>query len=62
MFAGITAIGNRTIKGLLSEFRSADKAFEEGATNYTVRSIGERLLDYLAKHYDKEFGDFPTQA
>ena len=57
MFTGTTSIGNRTIGKLVSEFRDADPAFNADAepTNYAVRSVGGRLLQYLRQVYASTF-------
>jgi hypothetical protein len=57
MIAGITSIGNRTIKSLISEFKRTDKAFigERLPTNFTTRSIGERIKQFIWKHYSNEY-------
>ncbi len=57
MFTGIVSIGNRTVKSLLSDFTSTDKAFKSGATNYTVKTIAERLLKSLRTHYQAEYSE-----
>lgn len=53
MFAGITSIGHRTIGKLISDFRESDRAFVPDAAqlNYTVKSVGNRLLQYLGEAY-----------
>lgn len=55
MFTGIASIGDRTVKSLLSDFISKDKAFKPDATNYTVKSIAKRLLESMQSHYQSEF-------
>jgi hypothetical protein len=57
MVAGITSIGDRTIKSLINEFKGTDKAFagERLPTNFTTRSIGERIKQFIAKQYSKEY-------
>ena len=53
MFTGITSIGSRTIGKLISEFRQSDSVFhaDSGPTNYAVRSVGDRLLQFLRQPY-----------
>ena len=53
MFTGITSIGNRTIGKLISDFRGKDPVFDTDAepSNYTVRSVGNRLLQSLRQLY-----------
>lgn len=55
MFAGAVFIGNRTVKSLLEEFKSEDKVFTGNPTNYTLRSVSERLLKFIWEHYVKEY-------
>ena len=57
MFTGTTSIGNRTIGKLISQFREADPAFDEDAepTNYSVRSVSGRLLEFLRQSYASTF-------
>ena len=49
MFTGTTSIGTRTIGKLISQFREADPVYDADAkpSNYTVRSVGGRLLQSL---------------
>ena len=64
MYTGITSIGDRTIKSLVSEFKEKDKAFrtQPSVTNFTVKSIAKRLLDHLAAYYDEGFRDHGEYA
>jgi hypothetical protein len=56
MTAGIASIGNRTIKSLLREFISIDKAFQtKRPTNYTVNSIGTRIKEFIWERYQNEY-------
>lgn len=57
MVSGITSIEDRTIKSLINEFKSNETAFNEKVrpTNYTVKSIGTKLLSYIYKFYKKAF-------
>ena len=57
MFTGITSIGKRTIGKLISEFRQADSAFREDdhPSNYSVRIVGDRLLQFLRQPYASTF-------
>jgi len=57
MFAGQVAIGNRTIKNLIGEFKATDKVFKGRATNYTLKSVAMRLLKFMWGYYYKEFPD-----
>ena len=53
MFSEITSIGNRTIGKVISEFREEDRAFDADAepSNYTVRTVADRLLGSLRQYY-----------
>lgn len=51
MFTGITAVGDRTVKSLLNEFKRKDRAFDPRIPNYTVKSVGKRLLEHLSEYY-----------
>ena len=57
MFTGITSIGNRTIGKMISEFKERDRAFSTDTepSNYTVRTIGDRLLRSLRQSYASTF-------
>jgi hypothetical protein len=57
MATGIVSIGERTIKSLIGEFKTNDPAFSfpKKPTNYTVNSIGRRLLEFVWSHYSKEY-------
>jgi len=55
MITGISSIGNRTIKSLINEFKTEDKAFKKGATNYTVKTVAERLKTFIDGFYQGEY-------
>ena len=57
MTTGISSIGARTIKSLINEFKGKDNAFSKKsrAPNYTVKSIGNRFLNFISKYYEKEY-------
>ena len=58
MHTGITSIGERTVRSLVNEFKLKDKAFANARSrNYTVRSVGERLLEWLWGHYSDAYSD-----
>lgn len=58
MHTGITSIGERTVRSLVSEFKQKDRAFMQGRSrNYTVRSVGERLLKWLWQHFSDAYSD-----
>ena len=55
MFAGISAIGDRTIKSIIEEFR-ADEAPEIAKKDeYTVAEIGDKLMGILRERYAQEY-------
>ena len=57
MFTGMTSIGSHTIGKLISQFKKDSTLFDEDAepTNYTVRSVGVGLLEYLRQSYASTF-------
>ncbi len=55
MCAGIAYIGNRSLKSLIYEFKAKDRAFKSKASNYTLKSIAERLLSFLWGHYAAQY-------
>ena len=59
MTTGIASIGNRTIKSIIREFKTKESAFKRGnrAANYTVNSIGQKLLDFIMVYYRPEFSN-----
>ncbi len=57
MTAGIAAIGDRTIKNLVAEFKAKDKVFKAKSPNYTLRSVGERMLSFLWGYYIEQYPD-----
>lgn len=57
MFAGIVSIGDRTIKNLIGEFKSADPIFKSTHIDYTLSSAGNRLLEFIWKYYSEEYPD-----
>ena len=63
MTTGLASIGNFTIKNLINQFKSSDKAFKKGKqqSNYTVKGIAERLLTFINTYYLKEFSDKQKQ-
>ena len=56
MTAGITGLGNRTIKSLISEFK--DKKFlfkkKQESSSYTLENVGNNLMEYISPHYLNE--------
>lgn len=58
MSAGEVAIGNRTIKNLLGEFKKTD-SFEKSTegTSYTLKSIGRKLLRFMWGYYLQMYPD-----
>lgn len=63
MTSGISSIGDRTIKSLISEFKRTDKAYvgNKLPTNFTVRSVGERIQEFIMAHYSNEFPEERTK-
>lgn len=59
MTAGAVSIGDRTVKSLINEFKTRDNAFNQKRrpTNYTVRSIGQRLLNFIDDFYVNEYSE-----
>ena len=55
MFTGITSIGGRTIKSLISEFKSSHIKKKFAGTNPTVKTIADKLLEFLSDHYKKQY-------
>ena len=55
MFAGISAIGDRTIKSLIEEFRAEEAPRIANKGEYTVAKIGERLMEILRERYVQEY-------
>jgi 5'-3' exonuclease len=56
---GIASIGKRTIKSLIEEFKSKEPAFwkKPKPKNYTVKSIAEKILEFIAKKYEDIYPD-----
>lgn len=61
--AGAVSIGDRTVKSLINEFKTKDKAFslKRRPTNYTVKSIAERLLSFIGGFYQHEYSQAPEK-
>lgn len=59
MQTGIASLGDRTIKSLINEFKSKKPAFinKKKPTNYTVKSIGEKLLKFINKFFKEAYPD-----
>ena len=53
MFSGITSIGDRTIGKMISAFKERELASVPGTeqSNYTVRSVCDRLREFLRQYY-----------
>ena len=58
MFAGITAIGARTVKSIIEEFKDNELPALSEKGNYTVGEISERLLAVLRGHYLQAYSSF----
>lgn len=63
MFTGITSIGNRTIGKMVSDFKINERVFDEEAepSNYAVRSVGDRLKQFLRQSYASTFAQPHTR-
>jgi len=57
MSAGEVAIGDRTIKNLIGEFKSTNGFMKSTNANYTLRSVGNKLLRFLWQYYYQEYPD-----
>lgn len=59
MHTGLTSIGDRTINSLMKEFKKKDQAFSDPRRrgNYTVNSVGRRLLSFVRSKYQAEYPD-----
>lgn len=57
MITGIASIGSRTIKSIIKEFITKEPVFTKGRqpSNYTVNSIGKKLLAFIMPYYDAEY-------
>lgn len=57
MTTGIASIGSRTIKSIIREFKAKQTTLTKGRkpNNYTVNSIGKKLLAFIMPYYDAEF-------
>jgi hypothetical protein len=57
MFTGITSIGERTIKSLISEFVQRFDPRDTRVTSYTVEEIARGLLAHLSRYYEQVFSE-----
>ena len=57
MIAGIVAIGDRTVKNLIGQFKTEAKLKEIEAEGNKLGNIGTKLLEFLGKKYEKEYPD-----
>jgi len=57
MMTGITSISDRTIRNLISELKKNDKGFKnpDKLTNFTVKSVAQRILDFIYPLYESEY-------
>ena len=57
MSTGITSISDRTIRSLISELKKNDKGFKDPdkLTNFTVKSVAQRILDFIYPLYENEY-------
>ena len=63
MFSGITSIGYRTIGKMISEFKEQEETSVPGIekSNYTVRSVADRLREFLRQYYASIFPQAHTR-
>lgn len=61
MFAGQVAIGERTIKNLVAEFKSSEKLRKIQSTNYTLGGVTRAFLRFIWRSYKREFPDARTR-
>lgn len=57
MSTGIMSIKDRTIRSLISELKRTDEGFRDPdtLTNFTVRSVAQRILDFIYPLYGEEY-------
>lgn len=57
MATGITSITDRTIRSLIFELKKTDKGFNDPdkLTNFTVKSVAQRILDFIYPLYESEY-------
>ncbi len=55
LFAGISGIGEKTIKNLLDQFTHQNNEFLDG--EHTIAGISEKLLEFLGVAYQGTYGD-----
>jgi hypothetical protein len=55
MCAGIAAIGDRTVKNIIAEFKSKDEYVKKHKFNHTLNSVGCRLLEFMWGYYEKVY-------
>ncbi len=55
MASGIATIGERTIKNLVSELRTTEGFAKLKSTDYTLKSVGQTMLDFLWHLYAEQY-------
>ena len=55
MFAGITSVGDRTVKSLVDEFKNGEEFLGVSFEDYTLEGIGESLLKFIGPYYLKQY-------
>ncbi len=57
MITGITSIADRTIKSLISEFKTTESQFntKKIPKNYTVKSIAQKLRKFIGEFYNNKY-------
>ena len=55
MCSGIAALGDRSLKNLVWEFKSTGEIRDLANSDYTLKTVGESFLEFLWPHYSKAF-------
>lgn len=57
MSTGIVSIGDRTIRSLITELKKNDRGFRnpDTLTNFTVKSVAQKILDFIYSLYEKKY-------
>ena len=57
MFTGVSSLGNRPIRSIVSEFVDQLERDAVPASDYKVKALARQLLDLLGSYYDKVYED-----
>lgn len=57
MTAGLVAIGDRSVKNLIAEFKSTEDFTSIKVARYTLRSVARRLLKFMWNYYSQAYPD-----